>query len=200
MPSAAQSQGPLDHLGLAARTTMVENAGVDLRVLAIPQIIELRGTPEEGFLSAVHQLIDITPPKESPHTALRDGLTCFWMGPDRWWLISEGAPLLPSTDELRQCLAGFEASTVDIGEAFTGLAVSGPNARDVLAKGCTIDLHPRAFQPGEVVQTNLGKAQVALFQVDKGTYRIYVRRSFAEYLWLWLEDAAAEYAFTIHVD
>ena len=200
MPSTVQRQGPLDHLGLAARTAMVENAGVELRVLAIPQIIELRGTPEEGFLSAVRKLIDVTPPKVSPQTALRDGLTCFWMGPDRWWLISEGAPLLPSANELRQCLAAFEASAVEIGEAFTGFVVSGPNARDVLAKGCTIDLHPRAFRPGEVVQTNLGKAQVALFQIDEDAYRIYARRSFAEYLWLWLEDAAAEYAFTIHVD
>ena len=199
MPSAARSQGPIDHLGLAARNATVENAGVDLRVLAIPQIIELRGTPEERFLSTVRQLIDITPPKESPQTASRDGLTCFWMGPDRWWLISEGAPL-PSAKEFRQSLAALEASAVEIGEAFTGFAVSGPNARGVLAKGCTIDLHSRAFQPGEVVQTNLGKAQVALFQTDEDTYRIYVRRSFAEYLWLWLEDAAAEYAFTINVD
>ena len=200
MPSAARSQGPLDHLGLAARTGMVENAGVNLRVLAIPRIIELRGTPEEEFLSAVRQLTDVTPPKGSPQTALRNGLTCFWMGPDRWWLISEGAPLLPSANELRQSLAAFEASAVEIGEAFTGFAVSGPNARDVLAKGCTIDLHPRAFHTGAVVQTNLGKAQVALFQIDEDAYRIYIRRSFAEYLWLWLEDAAAEYAFTIHVD
>ena len=74
MPSAARSPGPLDHLGLAARTGMVENAGVILRVLTIPRIIELRGTPEEEFLNTVCQLIDVTPPKESPQTALRDGL------------------------------------------------------------------------------------------------------------------------------
>ena len=199
MLSTAQRQGPLDHLGLAARTTDAENAGIRLRVLAIPQIIELRGTPEDGFLSAVRQLIDVTPPNASPQTASRDGLTCLWMGPDRWWLIGEGTPL-PSANELRQSLAAFEASAVEIGDAFAGFAVSGPNARDVLAKGYTIDLHPRAFQPGGVVQTNLGKAQVALYQADEDAYRIYVRRSFAEYLWLWLEEAAAEYAFTIHAD
>ena len=44
MPSTAQRQGPLDHLGLAARTTDAENAGIRLRVLAIPQIIAVSYT------------------------------------------------------------------------------------------------------------------------------------------------------------
>lgn len=199
MPSAAQRQGPLDHLGLAARTTTVENAGVEFRIPAIPEIIELRGTPNEGFLSAVHQLVKVTPPSASPETVSRDGLICFWMGPDRWWLIGDGSPL-PSANELRQSLAAFEASAVEIGDAFAAFAIGGPHARDVLAKGCTIDLHANAFQPGDVVQTNLGKAQVALHQTGDNAYRIFVRRSFAEYLWFWMEDAASEYGFSTHVD
>ena len=33
-----------------------------------------------------------------------------------------------------------------------------------------------------------------IYQLDaEPTYDIYVLRSFAEYLWLWLEDAAMEY-------
>ena len=151
-------------------------------------------------MSAVRQLIDVTPPNASPQTASRDGLTCFWMGPDRWWLIGEGTSL-PSANELRQSLAAFEASAVEIGDAFADLPSAVQMQRDVLAKGCTIDLHPRAFQPGGVVQTNLGKAQVALYQADEDAYRIYASDALSPNTFGsgW-KTRLLEYAFTIHVD
>jgi sarcosine oxidase subunit gamma len=78
------------------------------------------------------------------------------------------------------------------------LELSGPFARDVLAHGCAIDLHPRVFGPGSCVQTNLAKAQVMLHQTATGpgraaTYRVFVRASYADYLARWLLDAAVEY-------
>ncbi|PBC49169.1 sarcosine oxidase subunit gamma, partial [Rhodococcus sp. ACS1] len=68
-------------------------------------------------------------------------------------------------------------------------------ARDILAKGCSIDLHPTVFRPGTAVQTMLGLAGVILTALDDtGTdYRILVRASFARYLAAWLIDAAEEY-------
>ena len=89
------------------------------------------------------------------------------------------------------------AEGLGLGDAFAAVEVAGPKSRDVLAKGCTIDLHPRAFKTGSVVQTNLAKAQIALYQIDEITYRIFARRSFAEYLWIWLEDAGMEYGVSI---
>jgi sarcosine oxidase subunit gamma len=105
--------------------------------------------------------------------------------------------VLPSVNELHQKLAAFNAAVVEVGDAFVAVKIAGPNSRDVLAKGCTIDLHPRAFKTGSVVQTNLAKAQIALYQLDETTYRIFARRSFAEYLWTWLEDAGIEYGVSI---
>ena len=199
MPSAAQQQGPLDHLGLAARSATEQHIDVELHVLKIPEIIELRGSPSGAFLSAVQKIIGVSLPLASPETAKSDGLICFWMGPDRWWLVGEGSEL-PSAHELRRTLAAFDASVVEIGDAFATISVRGDRAQDILSKGCTIDLHPRTFQADQVVQTNLAKAQVALQKIGKETYRIFVRRSFAEYLWMWLEDASFEYGATVRVD
>jgi sarcosine oxidase subunit gamma len=65
----------------------------------------------------------------------------------------------------------------------------------VLAKGCSLDLHPSVFGPGAAAQTMLGLAGVVLIPVDdSGTdYRILVRSSFARHLAEWLVDAAQEY-------
>ena len=196
MANPAQRQGPLDHLGLAARAQTGAENGVHLTVLPVPQIIELRGTWSDAFAIAVHQVLGVNIPSKSPGTAKSDALIVFWMGPDRWWLIG-GDAALPSVYELRQKLAAFNAAVLEVGDAFAAVEVAGPKSRDVLAKGCTIDLHPRAFKTGSVVQTNLAKAQIALYQIDETTYRIFARRSFAEYLWIWLEDAGMEYGVSI---
>ena len=77
----------------------------------------------------------------------------------------------------------------------TTLRLRGDHTRDVLAKGCSIDLHPTVFGPGAAVQTMLGQAAVVLIPLsDNGTdYCILVRSSFAGYLAEWLIDAAQEF-------
>ena len=68
----------------------------------------------------------------------------------------------------------------------------------MIAKGCTIDLHPSVFRPGRVVRTLLAKTGIILHQVDETpTYEITVHRSFADYAWRWLEDAGLEYGVAI---
>jgi sarcosine oxidase subunit gamma len=196
MPNPSQRQGALDHLGLAARAQSAGENGVHLTVLPVPRIIELRGAWSDAFASAVQQTLGVNIPATSPGTAKSDDLTALWMGPDRWWLVADG-PVLPSVNELHQKLTAFNAAVVEVGDAFVTVKIAGPKSRDVLAKGCTIDLHPRAFKTGSIVQTNLAKAQIALYQLDEITYQIFARRSFAEYLWTWLEDAGIEYGVSI---
>ena len=78
--------------------------------------------------------------------------------------------------------------------------MAGAYARDVLAKGCPLDLHPREFKPGDCAQSHYAKASVLLYQADDApTYHLTVARSFAEYLWLRLEDAGLEYGCAVAV-
>jgi sarcosine oxidase subunit gamma len=76
-----------------------------------------------------------------------------------------------------------------------GLRLTGPRARDVLAKGCSIDLHPRVFRRESSAQTTLGQAGIVLLALSDGgdDYLMLVRSSFAGYLADWLLDAALEF-------
>jgi sarcosine oxidase subunit gamma len=115
-----------------------------------------------------------------------------WLGPDEW-LVAGGSADLP--ERLRAALAGVHAAVVELSASRAVFELTGPAARDVLAKGCALDVHPRAFGPGQCAQTGLARAAVILEQVDAApTFRIFVRRSFARYLATWLADAAAELA------
>ncbi|MGX1478997.1 UNVERIFIED_CONTAM: heterotetrameric sarcosine oxidase gamma subunit [Streptomyces canus] len=98
------------------------------------------------------------------------------------------------TAQVRQALDGAPGSVVDVSANRTTLELSGPAAREVLEKGCPLDLHPRAFGPGRAVSTTVGPIAVLLWQLDDGpTYRLLPRSSFADYLARWLIDAMSEY-------
>jgi sarcosine oxidase subunit gamma len=99
---------------------------------------------------------------------------------------------------LRAALDGRHYAVTDVTEGRTIIGLSGPHARDVLMKGCPIDIHPREFKAGECAQSTLAKANIILHQTsDDPSYDIYVERSFASYLWDWLEDASLEYGLAV---
>ena len=83
----------------------------------------------------------------------------------------------------------------EVGESLACLHIAGPKARDVIAKGCPLDLHPRVFGGvGHCAQSHLAKTTVILHQVSETPgFDLYTRRSFSDYLWRWLEDAGREY-------
>jgi sarcosine oxidase subunit gamma len=117
------------------------------------------------------------------------------MGPQEW-LITAGARSAAALEAaLRAAVGEHGGAAIDVSAQRTTLRLSGPDAREVLAKGCSLDLHPRVFTKGTAAQTMLGLAGVVLIALDDaGTdYRILVRASFARYLADWLIDAAEEF-------
>lgn len=121
--------------------------------------------------------------------------TVIWFGPQEWLVTSTQRGGEGLEAELHEAVAAAGGAAVDVSAQRTTVRLRGAHARDVLAKGCSLDLHPRVFGPGAAAQTMLALAAVVLIPLDdKGTdYRIIVRSSFAGYLADWLIDALAEF-------
>ena len=116
-----------------------------------------------------------------------------WMGPDEWLVVGRNDSQALRQD-LEDTLEGEHASVIDVSAQRTVIEVAGADARDVLLKGCTLDLHPRAFGVGACAQTLLARTQIVLLaRSDEPAFWMFVRASFAEYLAEWLLDASAEY-------
>jgi sarcosine oxidase subunit gamma len=116
-----------------------------------------------------------------------------WLGPDEWLLTSTGTAPEALEAELREELRPAGGTAVDVSAQRITLRISGPRARAVLVKGCSVDLHPRAFLPGSSAQTTLGQAGVVLLALAPDDFAVLVRSSFAGYLATWLLDASLEY-------
>jgi sarcosine oxidase subunit gamma len=57
---------------------------------------------------------------------------------------------------------------VDLSSAFTALYVAGPAVREVLARGCRLDLHEEAFASGGVASTHMAQVAVTLAALPAG--------------------------------
>jgi sarcosine oxidase, subunit gamma len=165
--------------------------------------IDLRGDPQDrAFMAAVGRVLDLLLPGEAGTSAAKAQIAALWLGPDEWLVTcpADEVPLLQSS--LREALADVHAAVTEVTDGRVAFRVAGPSARDVLAKGCPLDLHPRAFAPGSCAQSLLAKASVLIHLLeDDGergpSFDVYVARSFAHYLWMWLEDAGREYGVQI---
>jgi sarcosine oxidase subunit gamma len=115
--------------------------------------------------------------------------SALWLGPDEWLIVDEGPAA--SEADVRAAFAPEWGSVVDVSANRVVFDLIGPTARELLAHGCPLDLHPRVFGPGQCAQTLLARAAVILWQTDAApTYRILVRASFADHIARWLADAA----------
>ena len=123
-----------------------------------------------------------------------------WAGPGHWLASAEDVQGPAFEAQLRRELAGL-ASISDQSDGRIVVRVSGPRARDALAKGVLIDLHPRAFGPGDTAVTSVAHIGVHFWQVDASpAYEFTVFRSFAAAFWQWLLDAAAEFGVAVRDD
>ena len=157
--------------------------------------VDLRGSPADSkFMRAVASVTDVAPPVR-PCTSV-SGLfgSILWLGPDEWLVASDSQAGDEIAGRLRQALAGIPAAVTDVSDARIIYVLTGENAREVLARGCSIDFHPREFPLGGCVQTLLAKAHVLIHARAAHSFEVHVPRSCAQYAWAWLENAQAEYA------
>jgi sarcosine oxidase subunit gamma len=121
-------------------------------------------------------------------------LRTLWLGPDEWLVTSPEGMAPELLGRLTRALAGRHAQVTDLSASRAVIEIAGSRARDLLEKGCGLDLHPRAFGPGHCAQTLFAKLPVIIDQTSAAPlYRLFVRRSAARWLADWLIDAALEF-------
>jgi sarcosine oxidase, subunit gamma len=166
--------------------------GVRLQERAFLGHINLRCDPADAALTgAIERALECGLPRK-PNTfhVAPAGLRVLWLGPDEWLVVTPEAAEEMLATALRRAVADRFAGVVELGCGQTVIEIAGPRAREVIAKGCPLDLHPRVFGPGSCAQSRLARALVTIAQVDGApTFELIVRRSFADYVWRWLTDA-----------
>ncbi|MEL6522435.1 MAG: sarcosine oxidase subunit gamma family protein [Pseudomonadota bacterium] len=113
-----------------------------------------------------------------------------WMSPDELLLILPYKDVPATLENLNGTLQNQHALVVDVSDARTVFEISGPGAREILAKLCPVDLHPDQFGPGEMRRTRAAQVPVAFWMERENMFRLICFRSVSRYVFDILAGAA----------
>ncbi len=115
------------------------------------------------------------------------------LSPGQWMLIADNANANTFGQEITEQISGL-GYVSEQSDARICIRVSGPNARDLMARGCRLDLHPSVTAKGFCAQTQMAQVGVLIHQVsDEPAYDLYVYAGFARSFWHWLTETAAQF-------
>lgn len=179
---------------LLAQTPSHLHAQVRIEEMPFLELNNIRGnsnSPE--FAQAVGEVLGITLPVEANTVSVGATHVLWWLGPNEW--LAQSRQDTPAVLEaaLRGRFGDQFSTTVDVSSGYTTLRLSGVHARDVLQKGCPLDLHPKAFTEGQCAQSYFFKAGMTVRPQADGAWVVIVRRSFADYVVRMMLDAAQEF-------
>ena len=158
--------------------------------------INLRGNLEnKDFASTVGKILGMILPKEACSTSTKEEITCMWLGPNEWLLVSNDTVTKDSNDfELEKLLFKDISKTnlgavTNVSDHYTIFNITGSNIFEILSKGSPFDFDSKHFGDNKVVQTILNNVDVTIHRKTKDDVDLYVRRSFSDHLWAWIKDS-----------
>lgn len=124
------------------------------------------------------------------------GVTVLWAGPEQYFVQAEGGAEGALAVELMALLKGM-ASVSDQSHSRVVIRIEGPKARNVLAKGSPVDLHPEVFPVGQSALTQMAHVGVHMTRAGEHSYDLSVFRGFSESFFEWLTEQAEEYGYLV---
>ena len=170
----------------------------DLQIKEIKPIMKLivRGKKRE-FISAVGKSLNILLPTESNTSTQSDKLTALWLSPDEWMIFSN-QPVDESTNNyetkelLNKNISKLNLGAVtDVTDQFVLISLKGNKIYKLFQSGSPFNFNDFQNKKGAVIQTILTKIDIIVYNQDKNTVNLFVRRSFSQHLFSWMNDAAA---------
>jgi sarcosine oxidase, subunit gamma len=187
-------RSPLDRFALSPLDAASTDGGLSLVELPGRMHLNIRlQSDNRSAANALKRATGMTLPKPGTYV-VGEGMYLGWLSPDEFLLVADDEDTSSVMPALGQKLAKVHHALNDLSSGQTIVRISGGNAAQVLAKGCTLDLHGEVFAAPMCAQTRLAKTQIFLRAVAPEIFDVVVRRSFADYLWTWLTHAASDSA------
>ncbi len=193
-----QGQSPLHHADLASLAKQgPKSGGVNLREHKLLGHLTLRCDQNNaGQLEAVERVLGMALPLKPLTSVEKGSYSIRWMSPDEWLILVPGLEAFDIESKFRDEMAGHY-SLVNSSGGSTVLELSGANVIDMLKKCTPIDFHAKEFPVGKVVSTIFAKSTAIIRRTGESKFELVIRRSFADYVWLWIQDSSREYGLVV---
>lgn len=170
-----------------------EHSGVIVKEHALLGHLVIRGNASDADFNAAFEQVFGTKLPSKLQCVYLDTLSVRWISPDEWLVICASESAFELENKLREVATGHFA-VINVSGGQTLITLSGRHAREVLMKSTSYDVHDVAFPIGKVVTSVFAKTQAVIARKEDDVWELVVRRSFAHYVWLWLQNSCAEFS------
>jgi len=167
---------------VSALNMVAANGPVSVRELGLRGMVTLRGDLSDAALRKAVSGITGTDVPGMRQIAVSGEGGVAWMSPDELLLLVPHAKAEAAVARLDADLGRVHHLAVNVSDARALIEVSGPYAREVMAKITPVDLAPGAFGPGDFRRTRLAQVPAAFWMVDDTAFRVICFRSVAQYV------------------
>lgn len=196
--ASIQGQSPLFHADLASiAKSGPKTGGVTFKEEALLGHLTLRLNPENADqLKAAEKVLGVALPTQPLTSVSKGDVVVRWISPDEWLITVPGLKAFDFEAAFQKEMKGhFQVVNVSGGQ--TVVKLSGKNAKDVIKKSSPADVHDSEFPVGKVVTTIFAKSSAIICRTGENEFELVIRRSFSDYLWLWIQDASREYGLVV---
>jgi sarcosine oxidase subunit gamma len=158
--------------------------------------LNLRGKKRE-FFTTVGKHLDMILPTEANTSSSSSKLTSIWLSPDEWMVISNETTEKDSNNyDLEESLYNSISKTnlgavVDVTDQFVMLELEGSKVYELFSSGCPFNFNEFKEKKGSTTQTLLNGIDVIILNKGVNLVNLFVRRSFSEHLYSWVNDSAS---------
>ena len=170
----------------------------DLQMKEIKPIMKLiiRGKKRE-FISAVGKSLNMLLPTEANTSSQSEKLTALWLSPDEWMIFSnetidETTNNYETEELLNNKVSNLNLGAVtDVTDQFVMINLKGNKIYDLFQTGSPFNFNDFQNRKGAVIQTIILKIDIIVHNQNKNEVNLFVRRSFSQHLFSWMNDSAS---------
>jgi len=156
--------------------------------------INLRGKNRD-FITKIGKELSIIPPTDPNTSSGNEKLNILWLSPDEWLLYSNDKNNLKNKNSLEdklfdQISKAKLGSVANVTDHWVMINLKGNNIFELLAAGCPFNFCNFKNSKGAVTQTLLNHIDVIIHNKNINDLNLFVRRSFSNHLWSWINDSA----------
>ena len=171
-------------------------SGLQMKEIKPVMKLIIRGKKRE-FLSAVGKSLNLLLPTEANTSSRSENLSALWLSPDEWIIYSNGALNTESNNyEIENTLYKNISkknigSVTDVTDQFVLINIKGDKIFDLFETGSPFNFNNFKNKKGSVTQTILAKIDVIIHNQNQNEVNLFVRRSFSQHLFSWMNDSAS---------
>ena len=171
-------------------------SGLQMKEVKPVMKLIIRGKTRE-FLSAIGKSLNLLLPTEANTSTRSEKLTALWLSPDEWMIHSNEILDSDNNEYETEILLNKNISKIDLGavtdvtDQFVLINLKGDKIFDLFETGSPFNFNDFKNKNGSVTQTILAKIDVIIHNQNKNEVNLFVRRSFSQHLFSWMNDSAS---------